>query len=616
MKRADIRNVAIIAHVDHGKTTLVDQMLRQSGLFRESELRETCILDSNPLERERGITILAKNIAVTLAGTKVNIIDTPGHADFGGEVERVLKMADGALLLVDAAEGPLPQTRFVLRKAFEAGLRPIVVINKIDRPDARPTEVLNAVFDLFVELDADDATLDFPTIYASGREGIATTDLSVPPVDLKPLFAAILKQVPPPEVDPEAPLQMLVMTLDYSDYVGRIAIGRVFAGKVCQGQRVALLKHDSTPKGDSPLFSGRRIDDTVAQLYVFDRLGRAEAAEVGAGDICAVVGLEEVDIGDTIADFERPAALPPITVDEPTLDMIFRINDSPFVGQGGSYVTSRQLRDRLMKELESNVALRVTPDADRRDEFHVSGRGLLHLGILLENMRREGYELSVGKPRVITRAVDGVVMEPIEYLVIDVPPASVGAVMELVGNRRAECLKLDARGEMSHLEFTIPARGLIGLRTRLLNATYGEAVMHHNFYDYQPVRGAIPARVNGVMVSTETGRATAYALENLQERGVLFVGAGEQVYEGQIVGEHCRDNDLPVNVCREKKLTNVRASTAEKSILLKPPRQLTLEQALEYIEEDEYVEVTPAAVRLRKALLKESDRRKYARQQA
>jgi GTP-binding protein len=605
MKRTDIRNIAIIAHVDHGKTTLVDQMLRQSGLFRESELRETCILDSNPLERERGITILAKNIALTLGGTKVNIIDTPGHADFGGEVERVLKMADGALLLVDAAEGPLPQTRFVLRKAFESGLRPIVVINKIDRPDARPVEVLNAVFDLFVELDADDATLDFPTIYASGRDGIATTDLAVPPVDLQPLFAAILNHVPGPEVEPDAPLQMLVTTLDHSDYVGRIAIGRVVAGKVCKGQRIALLKRDD-----------QRVDDTISQVYVFDRLGRTEADEVGAGDICAVVGLEDVDIGDTIADFDKPVALPPIRVDEPTLDMIFRINDSPFSGQDGTYVTSRQLRDRLMKELESNVALRVVPDEERRDEFHVSGRGLLHLGILLETMRREGHELSVGKPRVITREVNGHVLEPIEYLVVDVPPGSVGAVMELVGNRRAECLKLDARTDMTHVEFTIPARGLIGLRTRLLNATSGQAIMHHNFYDYQPVRGSIPGRVNGVMVSTETGRTTAYSLENLQERGSLFVGAGEQVYEGQIVGEHCRDNDLPVNVCREKKLTNVRASTAEKTIILKPPRQMTLELALEYIEEDELVEVTPKAIRLRKMLLKESDRRKWARQQA
>ena len=603
MKRSDIRNVAIIAHVDHGKTTLVDQMLRQSGLFRESELRGERILDSNDLERERGITILAKNIALTLGTTKVNIIDTPGHADFGGEVERVLKMADGALLLVDAAEGPMPQTRFVLRKAFECGLRPIVVINKIDRPDARPTEVLNAVFDLFVELDADDATLDFPTIYASGRDGVATTDLSQPAVDIRPLYEAILKHVPQPEVQPDAPLQMLVVTLDYSDYVGRIAIGKVFSGKIRKGQPIALMKHD-----------GRRIDDSAAQLYVFDRLGRVETDEVGAGDICAVVGLDGVDIGDTIADFENPVALPPITIDEPTLDMLFRINDSPFAGQEGTYVTSRQLRDRLMKELESNVALRVKPSETRRDEFYVSGRGLLHLSILLENMRREGYELSVGKPRVICKEIDGKLLEPIEYLVIEAPPASIGSVMELVGNRRAECLKLDARGEMTHVEFTIPARGLIGLRTRLMNATSGQAIVHHNFYDYQPVRGSIPGRVNGVMVSTEKGRTTAYALENLQERGTLFVGAAEPVYEGQVLGEHCRDNDLPVNACREKKLTNVRSATSEKNVLLKPPRQMTLELALEYIEEDELVEVTPGAIRMRKMLLKEADRRRYARQ--
>jgi GTP-binding protein len=603
MKRSDIRNIAIIAHVDHGKTTLVDQMMRQSGLFRESELRGECILDSNDIERERGITILAKNIALTLGGTKVNIIDTPGHADFGGEVERVLKMADGALLLVDAAEGVLPQTRFVLRKAFECGLRPIVIINKIDRPDARPVDVLNGVFDLFVELDADDATLDFPTIYASGREGIATTDLAVPATDLKPLYDAILRHVPPPEVEPDAPLQMLVVTLDYSDYVGRIAIGRVFAGKIRKGQRIALLQAD-----------GQRLEDTVTQLYVFDRLGRVESDEVSAGDICAVVGLEEVEIGDTIADLENAVALPPIKVDEPTLDMIFRINDSPFAGQEGTYVTSRQLRERLFKELESNVALRVVASEERRDEFHVSGRGLLHLSILLENMRREGFELAVGKPRVITKEANGTLLEPIEYLVIEVPPASVGSVMELVGNRRAECLKLDARGDMTHVEFTIPARGLIGLRTRLLNATSGEAIMHHNFYDYQPVRGSIPARLNGVMVSTETGRSTAFALDNLQERGTLFIGAGEAVYEGQVVGEHCRDNDLPVNVCREKKLTNIRAASADKSIILKPPRQMTLELALEYIEEDELVEVTPSAIRLRKMLLKEAERRRWARQ--
>src|SRR5438128_6796734 len=519
MKRSDIRNVAIIAHVDHGKTTLVDQLMRQSGLFRESELRGDCILDSNDIERQRGITILAKNIALTVAGTKINIIATPGHADFRGEVERVLKMADGALLLVDAAEGPLPQTRFVLRKAFECGLRPIVVINKIDRQDARPTEVLNAVFDLFAELDADDATLDFPTIYCSGRQGIATTDLAIPPTDLRPLYDAILKHVRVQEVELDKPLQMLVVTLDYSDYVGRIAIGRVVAGTIRKGQRIALLKH-----------TGERVDDTIAQLYTFDRLGRIETDEVTAGDICAVVGLENVDIGDTIADFDNAVALPPIKVDEPTLDMIFRINGSPFAGQEGDYVTSRQLRDRLMKELQSNVALRVVPSPERQDEFHVSGRGLLHLSILIENMRREGYELSVGKPRVINRELNGRTLEPIEYLVIEVPSRHVGAVMELVGNRRAECLKLDSRGDHTHIEFTIPARGLIGLRTRLLNATNGEAIMHHNFFDYQPMRGSIPARLNGVMVSTEAGRTTAYALDNLQERGALFIGAGEQVY--------------------------------------------------------------------------------------
>jgi GTP-binding protein len=577
MKRTDLRNVAIIAHVDHGKTTLVDQLLRQSGLFRESELRETCILDSNPLERERGITILAKNIAFIHDGVKINLIDTPGHADFGGEVERVLKMADGALLLVDAAEGPLPQTRFVLRKAFACGLHPIVVHN--------------GIFDLFVDLGADDATLEFPLIYASGRQGIATTDLNVEPKDLTPLYDTILNHVPCPDVDPDGPLQMLVITLDHNDFVGRIAIGRVVRGKIKKGQRVALLKHD-----------GKRIEDTVVQLH-----------EVGAGDICAVVGLESVDIGDTIADFEYAVALPPITIDEPTLDMVFRVNDAPFVGKDGKYVTSRQLRDRLTKELQSNVALRVRPNPEKTDEMHVSGRGLLHLGILLENMRREGYELSVGKPKVINREVEGKMLEPIEYLVVEVPKTAVGSVMEVVGNRRAECVKMEAGEEMTHLEFTIPARGLIGLRTRLLNATGGQAILHHNFYEYEPFRGHIPGRVNGVMISTETGKATGHAIENLQERGTLFVGPMEEVYEGQIVGEHCRDNDLPVNICREKKLTNVRSSTAEAKVALKPPRRMTLELALEYIEEDEYVEVTPNAVRLRKMYLKENDRKKLAR---
>ena len=611
MKRADLRNIAIIAHFDHGKTTLVDQMMRQSGMFRSEELdrlqggQHGLILDSNDLERERGITILAKNIALVVDGVKINIIDTPGHADFGGEVERVLKMADGCLLLVDAAEGPLPQTRFVLRKAFECGLRPIVVVNKIDRPDARPVDVLNAVFDLFVELDANDETLDFPTIYAAGRHGISTNDLAIPAVDFKPLFDAILKHVPPAEVELEVPLQMLIISLDHSDYVGRIAIGRVNAGKIHKNQRIALMKHDGT-----------RIDSTVKQLLTFDRLGRIETDMVTAGDICAVVGLEGIDIGDTIADIDNPVALPPITIDEPTLDMLFRINDSPFCGQEGTFVTSRQLRDRLMKELESNVALRVVPSEHKRDEFHVSGRGLLHLSILIETMRREGFELSVGKPRVINRQIDGKTMEPIEYLVIDVPSSHLGSVMELVGNRKAECLKLDVRGDLSHVEFTIPARGLIGMRTRLLNATSGQALMHHTFYDYQLTRGTIPSRANGVMVSMDTGRTTAYALDTIQDRGAPFVGAGEQVYEGQIIGEHCRNNDLPVNACREKKLTNMRASGTDKSVILKPPRQMTMELALEYIEEDELVEITPTAIRLRKALLKENDRRKQSRSQS
>jgi GTP-binding protein len=609
MKRNDLRNIAIIAHVDHGKTTLVDQMMRQSGLFRSEELdrlqggQHGLILDSNDLERERGITILAKNIALTVAGTKINIIDTPGHADFGGEVERVLKMADGCLLLVDAAEGPLPQTRFVLRKAFECKLRPIVVINKIDRADARPVAVLNEVFDLFVALDADDATLDFPTIYAAGRQGISTTDLAIPGVDLKPLIAAIIKHVPPPDVEMDAPLQMLVISLDYSDYVGRIAIGRVNAGKIRKNQRIALMKHDGT-----------RVDSTIKQLYTFDRLGRIETDEVLAGDVCAVVGLEKLDIGDTIADIDNPVALTPITVDEPTLDMLFRINDSPFCGQEGTYVTSRQLRDRLMRELQSNVALRVVPSADKKDEFFVSGRGLLHLSILIETMRREGFELSVGKPRVINREINGKMMEPIEYLVVDVPTPHVGSVMELTGNRRAECLKLETRGDSAHIEFTIPARGLIGLRTRLLNATSGQAIMHHTFYDYQPSRGSIPGRLNGVLISLETGTTRPFALDGLQDRGTFFVGAPVPVYEGQIVGENCRDNDLVVNVCKEKKLTNMRASGSDKSIILKPPRQMTLELALEYIEEDELVEVTPSAIRMRKMYLKENDRKKYNRQ--
>jgi GTP-binding protein len=501
-----------------------------------------------------------------------------------------------------AAEGPRPQTRFVLRKAFACGLKPIVVINKIDRPDARITDVHNLIFDLFVELDADDATLDFTTIYASGRNGVAALSLDDKPTDLQPLYKTILDKVPPPVVDLDAPLQMQIMSIDYSDFVGRIGIGRIFAGKIRKGQRIALLKRE-----------GKRVEMNIKQLFEFARLGRVECDELSAGDLAAVVGLEGVDIGDTVADLEHGEALPPIAVDEPTLDMVFRINDSPFVGRDGHYVTSRQLRERLMHELESNVAMRIKPNPDKNDEFIVSGRGLLHLSILIETMRREGYELSVGKPKVITREVNGQTQEPVEYLVVEVPPASLGSVMELVGGRRGECVKMEARGEMTHAEFTIPARGLIGLRTRMLTATQGTAIMHHNFYDYQAFKGGLPGRSAGVLVSTETAKATGYAIEALQERGILFVSPMEEVYEGQIVGEHCRDNDLPVNVTREKKLTNIRNANAEAKVTLKAPRQMTLELALEYIEEDEYVEVTPKSVRLRKTMLKEADRRKYDR---
>src|SRR5262245_1906462 len=456
-KRTDLRNVAIIAHVDHGKTTLVDQILKQSGLFRESELAQECILDSNELERQRGITILAKNIAFRLGDTKVNLIDTPGHADFGGEVERVLAMADGCFLLVDAAEGPLPQTRFVLRKAFARGLKPIVVINKIDRGDARPQEVLNEVYDLFIELDADENALDFPVIYAAGRQGVATTDLAVPPKDLQPLYRAVLEHVPPPDVTIDAPLQMIVVSLIADSYVGRIAVGRVVAGTIKKNQRVAVLKHD-----------GRRVDDTVVSLQAFDRLGRVDVESVSAGDICAVAGLDEVEIGDTIADFDNPQALPPITVDEPTLDMVFRVNDSPFAGQDGTPITSRQLRERLTRETESNVALRVRASEGRGDEFVVSGRGLLHLGILIENMRREGLELAVGKPQVITKSEDGQTLEPIEELVVEVPSDAVGPVMQLVLTRRGECLKMDARAGGTHQAAAIPRHGPLRRRSATL----------------------------------------------------------------------------------------------------------------------------------------------------
>jgi GTP-binding protein len=608
MRRNDIRNVAVIAHVDHGKTTMVDQMLRQSGLFRSEELdklqggQHGLIMDSNDLERERGITILAKNIAIRLGDVKVNLMDTPGHADFGGEVERILMMADGVFLLVDAAEGPLPQTRFVLRKAFARKLKPVVVINKIDRPDARITEVHNAVFDLFVELGADDAALDFPLIYSSGRQGIATTDMAVPGKNLKPLFDAILANIPSAEGDPDQPLQMLCVSLAYSDFVGKIAIGKVINGKVRKNQKVALLKRD-----------GSRVDDVVVQVLEFDRLARKEVDEIQAGDICALVGLDPVEIGDTIADFDNPIALPLITIDEPTLDMVFRINNSPFAAQEGKPLTSRELRDRLMKELQTNVSMRVRPSEGRGDEFVVSGRGLLSLSILMENMRREGSEFAVGKPKVIIKEIDGQKMEPVEYLVVDVPQQNVSAVMSLVLERQGQCIKMDAGGDLTHLEFLIPSRCLIGMRTRMLTATNGLALMHHTFHEYQPLKPSLETRAAGVLISTETAKATGHAIEDLQDRGIMFVSPMESVYEGQVVGEHCRDNDLPVNVCREKKLTNMRSANSEIKTGIKQPRKFELEAALEYIEDDELVEITPNSIRLRKILLKEADRKKASR---
>jgi GTP-binding protein len=600
IRRQDIRNVAIIAHVDHGKTTLVDAMLRQSGQFRASQLVGECILDSNEQERERGITILAKNIAISYGPTKINIIDTPGHADFGGEVERTLQMADGALLLVDAFEGPMPQTKFVLREAFANKIQPIVVINKIDRFEARPDAVLNEVFDTFVELDADEQQLDFPYIFASGRSGFASHDSKATSGDIRPLLDLIVDKVPGPEVDPDEPFRMLCTTLDFSEYVGRIAIGRVASGRVRRGQKVTLIK-----AGDV------RVQGAVDNLMVFDKLGRTDVEEALAGDIVAVVGLGSIGIGDTIADVETPAALPRIEVGEPTLSMLFTVNDSPLAGEG-QFLTSRHLKERLDRELRSNVALQVEPTGER-DSFMVSGRGLLHLSVLIESMRREGYELAVGKPQVIIKKRNGIDHEPVEYLVVDVPHGQMGPVMELVGSRRGELAKVDVKGAYAHLEFQVPARGLLGLRTRLLSATQGEAIMHHNFHGYQPFRGVIPRRPNGVMVSMVRGQAVAYALDSLQGRGTMFVQPGDEVYQGMIIAENARADDLVVNPCKEKKLTNIRAAGSDKNILLKPPRLLTLEIALEYIEADELVEVTPSKIRLRKKELTEEGRKRSER---
>ena len=604
MQRSDIRNLVIIAHVDHGKTTLVDSLLRQSGQFRDSQLQQDCILDSNELERERGITILAKNIAIPYQGVKINLIDTPGHADFGGEVERVIRMADGALVLVDAAEGPLPQTRFVLSKALECGLRLIVVVNKIDRSDARPHEVLDETLELLLELGAAEYLDDLPHLFASGRAGYATPDPDVPGTSMKPLLDMVLERIPGPTVDPDALLQMLVTTLDWSDYLGRIAIGRLLSGTIRKSQTVAVMQDD-----------GRVLETKIGGLYVFDKLGRTEVESADAGEIVAVVGLDEVAIGDTICDPLRPAALPRVRVDEPTLEMLFTINTSPLAGQEGKYVTTRQLKARLEKELERNVALRVRP-LEESDAMAVSGRGVLHLSILIETMRREGFEISIGKPKVILKRQNGVLCEPFETLLVEVPHDKVGPVMELVGNRRGALQSMTGHGEYTHIEFLIPARGLIGLRTRLLNATQGTAIIHHRFAEYRPAEPDMPRRANGVLVSMAHGKAIAYALDGLQQRAELFIAPGDVVYEGMIVGENSRENDLVVNPTKEKKLTNIRAAGSDENILLKPPRKMSLEAALEYIEDDEYVEVTPSQIRLRKIVLQEAERRRQNRNAA
>jgi GTP-binding protein len=604
----NIRNVAIIAHVDHGKTTLVDGLLRQTGTFRENQNLGECILDSNELEKERGITILAKNTEVLYGDTRINIIDTPGHADFGGEVERVLSMADGVLLLVDAAEGPMPQTRFVLQKAFHHKLKPIVVVNKVDKPEARPQEVVNEVFDLFIDLDADEAALEFPVFYGSGRQGWMTADLEEAkkgPVgkNLKPLFEAIVQRIPAPIDDPEGPLQFRVTTLDWSDFVGRIAIGRVHRGTMKQGARVLHMARD-----------GKQRETTVRGVYRFQGLGREETKAVEAGDLCGLYGIEDIGIGDTVADLEHPEAMPVIAIDEPTMSIVMRVNDSPFAGRDGKFLTSRHLRERLEKELRTNVALKVEP-GDTPDSFLLSGRGVMHLGFLLETMRREGFEFAVAKPHVLYKEQDGEKLEPIEHLTIDAPAEATGKVIEIVGERKAELLKMDRKGTFTRLEFSVPARGLIGVRSRLLNATQGQATMHHVFQGYGPYRGHIEERTSGVLVSMAPGRATFYSLDGLRDRGQFFVPEGTEIYEGMVVGENCKENDLVVNLSREKKLTNVRSSTKESFVKLPPPRVFGVEDGLEYVGEDELVEMTPGSVRLRKQRLRESERKREDRQQ-
>ncbi|MFN5938538.1 MAG: translational GTPase TypA [Sphingobacteriales bacterium] len=592
----EIRNIAIIAHVDHGKTTLVDKILHATKVFRDNQETGDLIMDSNDLERERGITIFSKNAAVTYNDVKINVIDTPGHADFGGEVERLLKMADGVILLVDAFEGPMPQTRFVLQKALSLNLHPIVVINKVDKPNCRPDEVHDAVFELFFNLDATEEQLNFPTYYGSGKNGWFNDSLTQ--IDnINPLLDGILKHVPPPKAA-EGTLQMQITSLDYSSFLGRIAIGKVTRGSIKENQPITLMQTDGSQK-----------KTRVKELYVFEGMGKKKVSEVVAGDLCAVVGLEDFNIGDTIADFENPEALPVISVDEPTMNMVFGINNSPFFGKDGKFVTSRHLRDRLMKETEKNLALRVL-DSDGGDAFVVYGRGILHLGVLIETMRREGYELTVGQPQVITKDIDGKKCEPYEVLVVDVPQDFASKVIDLVTRRKGEMLVMETKGDMQHLEFEIPSRGLIGLRTQMLTATQGEAVMAHRFSEYKPWKGVIPGRNNGVLLAKQNGAATGYSLDKLQDRGSFFIDPGEEIYMGQIIGEHIKPGDLVVNIIEGKKLTNMRASGSDAATNIAPKIQLTLEECMEYIQQDECIEVTPNFIRMRKVLLNEEDRKK------
>ena len=593
----NIRNIAIIAHVDHGKTTLVDKILHQSHLFRDNQHMGELILDSNDLERERGITIVAKNVSIQYKGVKINIIDTPGHADFGGEVERVLTMADGVLLLVDAFEGPMPQTRFVLQKALALGLKPILVINKVDKPNCTPEQVHEDVFDLFYNLDATEEQLGFPTVYGSSKQGWMSHDWNKPTDDVTALLDTILDYIPAPP-QPLGTLQMLITSLDYSSFVGRIAIGRVFKGVIKENMPVSLMKRD-----------GSIVKSKIKELHIFEGLGRKQVKEVHAGDICAISGLENFDIGDTVSAIENPEALKVIAVDEPTMSMLFTINNSPFFGKEGKFVTSRHLRDRLYKEIEKNLALRVE-ETDSTDSYLVYGRGILHLSILIETMRREGYELQVGQPKVIFKEIDGVRCEPIEALTVNTPENVSGKVIELVTQRKGELHIMEPKGDLIHLEFYIPARGIIGLRNNILTATAGEAIIAHRFKAYEPYKGEVPGRINGVMVSMEKGSSTAYSIDKLQDRGRFFIDPATVVYTGQIIGEHIRPGDIVVNVVRAKQLTNMRASGTDAKMVISPKINFSLEEAMEYIQEDEYLEVTPKAIRLRKIYLDENERKR------